>query len=105
MRNSGGRTKFKGSLRGDRKKAPREAGAKGARRLRSGSGAPTSGPRRSAVNRPKPASPISYDAPCAPFVLRTPRQKKHHRLETFVPLQRHLYGEERVFLPCPGSRR
>jgi hypothetical protein len=33
------------------------------------------------------------------------RKKKHEhkRREVFVPLQRHLYGEKRVFMPCPGN--
>ncbi|MBZ5702134.1 MAG: hypothetical protein LAN84_09825 [Acidobacteriia bacterium] len=35
----------------------------------------------------------------------TPAKKKRKHLETYVPLQRHMYGEERVFLPCPGSPR
>jgi hypothetical protein len=103
MRGSGGRTRSTGSLRGDRKKPGGKAAAKGARRLRSGSGAPTSDPRRRAASRA--AAKVASVALSTSSLKSTSPKKKHHRLETFVPLQRHLYGEERVFLPCPGSAR
>ncbi len=110
MRTGGGRTKSRGSLRGhpkgraERPRAQQPAGKPAADRA--GSGAPTSDPRRPAVNRPKakPATAVAV-ALSTSSPKSTPAKKKHHKLEAFVPLQRHLYGEERVFLPCPGSTR
>jgi hypothetical protein len=102
MRGSGGRTRAGGSLRGRRER--KKCAAKRAR-LRSGSGgarpsqaAPA--PRRSAAKNP---AAKAVAVALSTFSLRATPKKKHHRLEAFVPLQRHLYGDERVFLPCPGS--
>jgi hypothetical protein len=75
MRAGGGRTKSRGSLRGNHK-AAEGAASKGKRsRLRSGSRAAKA--------------------------LSAARPRRRKRLEAFIPVQRHLYGEERVFLPCP----
>jgi len=32
-----------------------------------------------------------------------PRKKSKRHLEEFVPSQRHMFFDERVFLPCPGG--
>jgi hypothetical protein len=103
MRIGGGRTSSRGSLRGDRKSQGKATSKP--RRLRSGSGAPTSDPRRSAVNRPKSKAATVASVALNTSSLKSTPKKKYHRLEAFVPVQRHLYGEERVFLPCPGSAK
>jgi hypothetical protein len=107
MRGSGGRTRSTGSLRGDRKKPGGKAAAKGARRLRSGSGAPTSDPRRSAVNRPKSnTATVAAVALSTSSRKSTPKKRPRRHLDRFVPEQRHLFGDDRaVKLPCPGSKR
>ena len=109
MRGSGGRTKSSGSLRGERKKAEKETAAKGTRRLRSRSGAdakPAPDRRLADLNPPKgiPATAVAV-ALVTSSKKSTPAKKKRKHLETYVPLQRHMYGEERIFLPCPGSPR
>ncbi len=107
MRTGGGRTSSRGSLRGERKTSGRKAAAVGTgRRLRSGSGAPKPDPRRLAISRPKANEATAVElALNASSAKSTPTKKKHQRLEAFVPLQRHLYGEEKIFLPCPQSRK
>ncbi len=59
---------------------------------------------RHAGGRTKPKRSLrgSRKHPRKPGKSGQPRRK---RLEAFVPLQRHLYGEEKVFLPCPQSRK
>jgi hypothetical protein len=109
MRGGGGRTRSRGSLRGERKRAEKETAAKGTRRLRSGSGADrTSAPGRrlTGLNPPKgiPATGVAV-ASVTSSKKSTPAKKKRKHLEAFVPVQRHPYGEERIFLPCPGSPR
>jgi len=107
MRGSGGRTASGGSLRGERKGKRREE----KKRLRSGSGgakpSPASPGPRDAVNRR--TNPASATAVAVAYgtskTHSTPAKKTRKHLEVYLPLQRHLYGEERIFLPCPGSRR
>ena len=107
MRAGGGRTTSRGSLRGHPKgrarkpRAPKPALKPAAERGGSGSKAP--GPRRPSVNRR--AAKAVQAALNTSLPKSTPAKKKHHRLEAFVPLQRHLYGEDQVFLPCPQSQR
>ena len=107
MRAGGGRTTSRGSLRGHPKgragkpRAQKPALKPAADAARSGAGA--SDPRRPAASSPKrkadPAKAVQV-ALSTSSPKSTPAKKKHHKLEAFVPLQRHLYGEERVFLPC-----
>jgi hypothetical protein len=109
MRNSGGRTKSRGSLRGHpkgrakRTRALHPAGKPAADSVRSGAAA--SDLRRPAVNRPKSKAATVASVALNTSSLKSTPKKKRYRLEAFVPLQRHLYGEEKVFLPCPESSR
>jgi len=116
MRAGGGRTRSWGSLRGHPKRKagkPRNNSGRAGAADRAGSVRKGTDPRRpvpakpeQAVKRPKSASAtavaVAYGTSAVNF---TPRKKSRQRLETFVPLQRHLYGDERVFLPCPGSAK
>jgi len=79
MRTGGGRTKSGGSLRGDHKGKEGTSQRKRPSRLRSGSRAG------------------------APLTAAPARHRK--RKEVFVPLQRHMFCEERIFLPCPQGPR
>lgn len=111
MRGGGGRTRSRGSLRGHPKRGAGEERAQKPRpgRGRSGSGADAkSAPDRrlADVNPPKgiPATGVAV-ALNTSSKKSTPAKKKRKHLEAYVPLQRHMYGEERIFLPCPGSPR
>jgi len=93
-RAGGGRTKSKNPLRGGRKR-PAKPGK--SRRLRSGSGARHDAPAPGALG------PGASQPKLSTFAKKASPQRR--RLEVFVPLQRHLYSEERIFLPCPQSRK
>lgn len=117
MRGSGGRTISRGSLRGHpkgeagkrRQKTLRGCGA--AATSRSGSHFPGAEPDRrpsspSLRNRRDQAAMGAALACGTSFEKKSSAgAKKHKRLEVFVPLQRHLYGDERLYLPCPGGAR
>jgi len=111
MRAGGGRTKSRSSLRGHpkgRAEKPRaQHPALKPATDRAGSGSKGPDPRRPAVNRPraKKATAVAVALSTSAKHCIPPKKKKHHRLEAFVPLQRHLYGEEKVYLPCPGSKQ
>lgn len=110
MRNSGGRTKSRGSLSGNhegRTEAPRAQQPvknPGADSARSAAGA--SDLRRPAINSPKRKAATAVAVALSTSLFKsTPKKKSRKHLEVFVPLQRHLYGDERVILPCPGSKQ
>jgi hypothetical protein len=88
MRAGGGRTKSRGSLRGDRKVAE--------------SAGPTCSLKEPWVEQNR-SRLRSGSSAAKPLSAARPRRRKH--LEAFIPEQRHMFGEERLFLPCPGSPR
>lgn len=79
MRGQGGRTKSKGALRGTRD--PQQTAMVPTPRLRSG----------------------SDPSPIISGPVRPPHKPHRKRLEAFMPQQRHMFCEERIFLPCPGA--
>lgn len=117
MRGSGGRTRYRDSLRGHPKRmAGNPRAQKPAIRPavdRTGSDVATSDPRRhgptksgQAVNRPKSKSATAVAVASVTSSSKSTLAKKNRKhLEAFLPEQRHMFGEERVFLPCPVSPR
>jgi hypothetical protein len=112
MRGSGGRTTSRGSLRGDpkgegpRAKSGPQTKPQLGRRSRSGdaavpAGAPDRLPRI-ASRRGSAASgvQVALNTSCRKS---TPKVSFRKRGEMYVPVQRNLFDEGRVFLPLTGS--
>ncbi len=106
MRNGGGRTKSRGSLRAERKRSAKSV----ASRLRSGSGAATPDSRRAAGISPRKDLRATAEGVASVVTsakksnARVKARRKH--LERYVPEQRHLFGSDRaVKLPCPETPR
>ncbi|GEM_PF-1850623 len=107
MRGSGGRTRSRGSLRGH-PKAASAAGSSAAPESRTaaivppgaGKELPAPGRRPRGVSLRKAEATAAMVASVTSTTKHTSERPKRRCLEVFVPLQRHLHGEERILRPC-----